>query len=78
MVCEVIKVDCDRRLTEEFDALNSDLLVLGSLLLSWCVCLERLAKLINTALLPRFIDLLYNNLLKRQSCRVILNHFLEL
>ena len=57
MVCEVIKVDCYRRLTEEFDALYTDLLVLGSLLLSLGVCLDGLAELIYTALLSRFINL---------------------
>ena len=54
---KVIKVDCYCRLTEKFNVFDSDLLVFGPLLLSLCVYLERLAELINTAFLSRFIDL---------------------
>ena len=57
MVCEVIKVDCKGFLSKELNAFDSDLLVFGPLLLSLCVYLERLAELINTAFLSRFIDL---------------------
>lgn len=57
MVCEVIKVDCYRCLTKKFDALDSDLLELGSLLPSLCAYHEGLAELIYTALLPGFIYL---------------------
>ena len=62
MVGEVIEVDRYRCLTEELDALNSYLLVLGPLLLSLRVSLERLTELINTALLSWFINLHHNDL----------------
>ena len=57
-MCEVIKVYRYCCLTEKLNVFDTDLLVLSSLLLSLLrVCLERLTKLINTALLSRFIDL---------------------
>ena len=76
---EVIKVDRNRCLTEEFDVFDTDLLVLNSLLLSLRGYLKRLAELIHAALLSRFVDLHQNDLLKRQMRLIVtFNHFFEL